>query len=142
MDFKVTTNDRGGWQAVWGQLQQQFPFQSDEKYTFSVTLNTENDVTSLRYYFPLWSFLTRKHVTAQLNLSGTEGMIYRAKQFLSILVNNSEEISLVRFGDLENNQRGLICKSYLAQDSSLTPEEKDIVSCVLADMKVRQPTPG
>ena len=29
MDFKVTTNDRGGWQAVWGQLQQQFPFQSD-----------------------------------------------------------------------------------------------------------------
>lgn len=142
MDFKVTTNDRGGWQAVWGQLQQQFPFQSDEKYTFSVTLNTENDVTSLRYYFPLWSFLMRNHVTAQLNLSGTEDMLQRAKQFLSILVNDSEEISLVRFGDLENNQRGLICKAYLAQDTSLTPEEKDIVSCVLADMTVRQPTPG
>lgn len=136
MKLQVLNNNRVGWQAMWSQIQEGLSVRGEEKYTFTVTLNTENDVTNLRYYFPLYSFLKRKNMISRLDLSGNEDMLQRARQFLSALIN--EEAALVRFGNTANTQRELICTAYLKQDTSLTPEEAEVVSCVLANMRVRQ----
>ena len=59
-------------------------------------------------------------------------MLWRASQFLSILVNSGDVP--VAFGDVAKTQREIICNAYLARDRGLTPAEAATAFCVLAGM--------
>ncbi len=136
MVYQVLKNDRVGWQAIWGQLRNDMAKGAEnpeKEYSFAAELNEENDVSNLRYFLPLHSFLRRKGKTAILHLSGRENMLRRAEQFLSILYNYGD--LLVTFGDMAGTQREKICAAYLERDKDLTPGERVLVSCVLAGME-------
>lgn len=132
MEYQVLQNNRAGWQGVWRQLQKTISEHMDDKYIFRVTLNEENDMSNLRYFFPLYSFLRRKNAVCRLCLLGQDDMMYRAKQFLSALL-KGEDI-LVAFGDLAGTQRGQIRAAYLERDKGLTASEAEIVSYLLTGM--------
>lgn len=143
MEFKVLKNDQAGWQAVWSQLRSELPQSKKATCFFTAELNSENDVTNLRYYFPLRSFLRRKGIISRLNLLGSEDMLQRARQFLGALI--YYDSSLVYFGDEANTQRGRICEAYLkreelesAEANALSEEEKVLVSCILSSMRMWQ----
>lgn len=147
MEFQVRDNSREGWQSVWKQLQGAMEFImtdmdiaeiTDEDYnkyvkcSFFVTLNNEFDVTNLRYYLPLYSFLKRKHMVPILHLTGEKGYLERARQFLGVMINY--EGMLVAFGNIERTQREMIYKAYIEQDHSLREIDKDCIFCVLSMM--------
>lgn len=141
MEFKVSNNNQAGWQAVWDKLHGKCPWVEKENCFFIVELNTEDDVTNLRYYFPLQSFLTRMGIISQLNLLGSEDMLQRARQFLGALI--YYESALVYFGDAENTQKGQICKTYLelersasSKTNALSAWEEALVSCILSSMYI------
>lgn len=147
MEFKVLKNDRAGWQAVWDKLHSRRPWVEEESCFFTAELNTEDDVTNLRYYFPLRSFLRRKGIISRLNLLGSEDMLQRARQFLGALI--YYDSALVYFGDEANTQRGRICEAYLKREelesagaNTLSEEEKVLVSCILSSMRMWQDEQG
>lgn len=147
MEFHVRENSREGWQSVWRQLKGAMPFESIEKdiskitdadydkyvkCVFHVSLNGESEVTNLRYYLPLYSFLKRKHMIPFLLLKGEKGDLERARQFLGILINY--EGMLVAFGSIEGTQREMIFKAYIERDHSLRKIDKDCLFCALTTM--------
>lgn len=140
MEYQVLQNNRAGWQGVWRQLQKTISEHMDDKYIFRVTLNEENDMSNLRYFFPLYSFLRRKNAVCRLFLLGQDDMMYRAKQFLSALL-KGEDI-LVAFGDLAGTQRGQIRAAYLERDKGLTAAEAEIVSYLLTGMTKKDTEDG
>lgn len=147
MEFHVRENSREGWQSVWRQLKGAMPFESIEKdiskitdaeydkyvkCVFHVSLSGGSEVTNLRYYLPLYSFLKRKHMIPFLLLKGEKGDLERARQFLGILINY--EGMLVAFGSIEGTQREMIFKAYIERDHSLRKIDKDCLFCALTTM--------
>lgn len=132
MEFHVKENSREGWQSVWRQLKDamtietikkdisKITYADYDKYVkcvFHVALNDDYEVTNLRYYLPLYSFLKRKGKVPFLQLTGKVTLLERAEQFLSILIN--EDGMLVAFGSIEGTQREIIYKDYIKLDKSL-----------------------
>lgn len=132
MEYQVRTNTRAGWQEIWRSFPDISSLPDDERFIFYVRLNSDSDVSNLRYFFPLYSFLKRKNIPSRLHLSGPDEMLRRASQFLSILVNSGDV--QVAFGDVARTQREMICNAYLARDRGLTPEEAETAFCTLAGM--------
>ena len=132
MEYRVKSNTRAGWQEIWRSFPEISSLSENERFIFYVTLNSDSDVTNLRYFFPLYSFLKRKNIRSRLHLSGQDEMLRRASQFLSMLV-GSEDV-FVAFGDVARTQREIICNAYLERDRGLTPEEAETAFCTLAGM--------
>lgn len=103
MEYQVETNTRTGWQKIWSSFPDISSLPKNERFIFYVTLNSDSDVSNLRYFFPLYSFLKRKNIRSRLHLSGQNEMLRRASQFLSILVDSGDV--LVAFGDVTGKQR-------------------------------------
>ena len=132
MEYQVETNTRTGWQKIWSSFPDISSLLKNERFIFYVTLNSDSDVSNLRYFFPLYSFLKRKNIRSRLHLSGQNEMLRRASQFLSILVDSGDV--LVAFGDVTGKQRQIICNTYLERDRGLTPAEAETAFCTLAGM--------
>lgn len=155
MEFHVKENSREGWQSVWRQLKDamtietikkdisKITYADYDKYVkcvFHVALNDDYEVTNLRYYLPLYSFLKRKGKVPFLQLTGKVTLLERAEQFLSILIN--EDGMLVAFGSIEGTQREIIYKDYIKLDKSLDHIGRDSFFCVLAKMTVSKTSDG
>lgn len=155
MEFHVRENSREGWQSVWRQLKGAMPVNTIEKdiskitdadydkylkCVFHVALNSESEVTNLRYYLPLYSFLKRKGKVPFLQLTGKVTLLERAEQFLSVLIN--EDGLLVAFGSIEGTQREKIYNEYIKLDQSLDHIGRDSFFCVLAKMTVSKTSDG
>lgn len=100
--FDVMKNDRNGWCDAWGHLRKVLSThkKDNDRYIMQVYIQSEDDVTSLRYFIPLWFHFFRKKTIIQLytTVAASENdRIYAIQEFFSYL------LSLPKFNNLRKN---------------------------------------